>query len=123
MLIATYLDQNNESRRNFSKWRNWAKGDWKDCIVGEWSTMSGTFGTHQFFYRVSDCRKFWALKLNGFPTRIVAAAVTEGDARTEEVIGRMVKRVENAGGEWIEGVFGAADGFDLDAFWRAYNHA
>ena len=123
MLIATYLDKENEDRRNFSQWRNESDGVWNDCIVGEWSTMSGTFGSRRYFYRVSNCQKYWALKVEGAPTRIVAAAVTEGDSPSEEVIGRMVKRVEDSGGEWIDGVLDAAYGFDLDVFWEAYDHA
>ena len=121
MLITTYLDTDSVNHRNFTLWRYRAKGDWTDSIVGEWSTMSGSFGYRRYFYKVSDCRKYWALKINGFPTRIAAAAATGRNVPKEEVIGRMVKRVEGAGGEWIDGVYEATDGFDIGIFWEAYS--
>lgn len=119
MEIRTYLDVAEASRKRFLQLRKLADGPWEDCLLGEWSTMSGTFGNRRYQCRTSQCCRYVAIRITG--VRIVAAAVCEEGEQVPYAIGRMVRRVEDLGGEWIDGVFDTVPGFDLDAFWRGYD--
>lgn len=120
MHVATYMAKQPAERRMFELWKGRTKGPWIFAMVGEWSTMSGGSGKLRFWYRTSRDGKHWALKLDGFPTRVVATAVAPQFIQRERVIGAMIKSIEQAGGEWVDGIFDASPDLDLDLLWDAW---
>ena len=124
MNIITHIEEYDSDRRDFNKWKRKSAGKWKYAVTGEWSTMSGTSGYHRFYYRVSEDRTYWALKVSGFPTRIVATAFTPDVVIAEELIGTMIRRVEQQeGGIWIEGIYDCADDIDVQVLWEAWKNS
>jgi hypothetical protein len=116
----TYLESEDSRQAEFAVLKTKAGKNWHYVLTSEWSTMSGAYGRPVFLFARSPCLQWCAIKCIGFPTRVVGAAKASPDAALEDVLGRLLRAVSDAGGPRTEMVYDCADFVDLGVFWDAY---
>jgi hypothetical protein len=95
------------------------RGGWIELLSGGWSQTMYNQGNVKFQISHSDDKKAWALLSVAFPSRIIAAAESSSPMTVEEVGGLMLRRVQEAGGEYFDEVHDSGD-IDLDRLLSIY---
>jgi hypothetical protein len=111
----TYLDAGNEREFTRLKRRKWPA--WTFLVKGEWDQDMYHGGTTTFDASGPvACRGgyLYALMVRGFPSRIAAVAESMEQVRLEVAAGAMMMALEDAGGEYVEGVIRWGWGIDVE---------
>ncbi len=118
MNIICYTEEDKLSEFKKLKRKKWEAFDF--LMDGEWSESPYHEGDVRFYYSSTPNKKNWAIMEIGFPKRIVCVASLESPMDPIEVLARMLLRLDETGGTYIDLLNDGSDDIDYEKIYWLY---